>query len=211
MPSMPNAFFAETGNKYYHGRMAEEGIGMMFSRWFCSFHMWAFDNGAYTAWTHGESFPEKQFIRRVEKAWSLFGAETVPGPYFAITPDIVMGGKESLAFSLQWRKRLLGIHWPWYLAVQDGMETKEVESVLHLFDGIFVGGSDDYKKSIPEWMGFGLPVHYGKCGTRKKIRQAIRYGVDSLDSSTPIRHGHENFEEIIRATKGEDAQFEMQL
>tara|TARA_R100001244_G_C5118233_1_gene122863 strand:- start:26 stop:664 length:639 start_codon:yes stop_codon:yes gene_type:complete len=208
---LPKAFFAENCNKNYHSRMTEEGIGMMFSRWFCPFHMWAFDNGAYSAWTHGEAFPEEQFLRRVEKAWNMFGAETVSGPYFAITPDIVMGGEESLQFSLKWRKKLLGIVWPWYLAVQDGMKTKDVKSVLHLFDGIFIGGSDEFKATIPEWVDLGLPVHYGKCGTRKKIRQAIRWGVDSLDSSSPIRHGKEEFEAIVNSVKGEDSQYEMFL
>jgi len=57
----------------------------------------------------------------------------------------------------------------------------------------------------------GLPVHYGKCGTRKKIRQAIRWGVDSLDSSSPIRHGKEEFEAIVNSVKGEDSQYEMFL
>jgi hypothetical protein len=149
------------------------------------FEPWAFDNGAFVAWRNGQPFPEAEFYKR------LAIAETVPmDPLFAVTPDIVAGGLESLEFSVAWRYLLHHSDWRWYLAIQDGMTLDAVQRVVHLFDGIFLGGTDRFKLGAWKWRqaarSWHKPFHYGRCGTLKKLRHAHALQVDSLDSSFPL-------------------------
>jgi len=191
-------FFAEHGNKYFLQRMQEEGFGLMYSDRPVKEGLYGFDNGAYSAYTQGKPFPETKFLKRIDHAI------TVSTPYMAVCPDIVMGGMESLDFSLEWIDKLP--EWPWYLAVQDGMTPEDVRPHLNKFFGIFIGGSNPFKDTIPLWQSLGVPVHYGRCGTRRKVARALQLGVDSIDSSTPLQHGVQYFEQICGCIKYGDPQ-----
>ena len=196
-------YLAEVGNKYMVERMKEENIGRMFSRgWYKLYpgEQWGFDNGAYSAWRKGEEFPTKRFLRRLN-----WGLNNRPPPSLAVCPDIVMGGMESLEFSTWWRPRLPD-HWPWYLAVQDGMTPDDIKGCLNDFSGIFVGGSTAFKSTIPQWQELGKPVHFGACGTTRKLRWAVECGVDSLDSSTPVQNGANHFEMFLSTYRHGDPQ-----
>lgn len=147
---------------------------------------WGFDNGAYGAWRRGERFPEAPFLRRLDRAH-----QTTFEPYLAVCPDIVAGGLRSLDFSISWRlSRRLPSSWPWYLAVQDGMSCEAVERVSHLFDGLFLGGTDKFKLTAFSWKRLAdrcrLRFHYGRAGTRRKLQHAHEIQADSLDSSFPL-------------------------
>jgi hypothetical protein len=147
---------------------------------------WGFDNGAYGAWLRGEKFPQTAFLRRLERA-----QQTSLKPYLAVCPDIVAGGLRSLDFSVLWRvSTKLPSAWPWYLAVQDGMAYEAVEKASYLFDGIFLGGTDEFKLKAFSWKELaarsGLKFHYGRAGTRRKLQHAHEIQADSLDSSFPL-------------------------
>jgi hypothetical protein len=148
------------------------------------FEPWGFDNGAYVAWTRGESFPADQFLRRLDAAEKVNS-----DPIIAVVPDIVAGGRNSLEFSLGWRLQLRN-SWPWYLAVQDGMSTAEVSEVLHFFCGIFLGGTDKFKLTAQRWSdlahGCGRKFHYGRAGTLRKLQHAHAVEADSCDSNFPL-------------------------
>lgn len=141
---------------------------------------WGFDNGAYVNWKHGQPFDGDEYLRRINKVLD------VPNPYLTVVPDLVAQGLHSLDFSLRWLdnlpKRL-----PWYLAVQDGMKLEDVESVIHRFSGLFLGGSDGFKATAWHWSQLahrrGKKFHYGRCGTLRKLRHAIDIGTDSADSA----------------------------
>jgi hypothetical protein len=169
---------------------------------------WGFDNGAFYNWQHGEAFDEARFLYRTWQA----AAYVLGNPYLAVVPDIVAGGCSSLAFSLKWIERLrttwLPVEphcdfplpdkyarvfvgcWPWYLAVQDGMTTHDVNPYLPQFDGIFLGGSDAFKSQAWRWRVFakdnGKPFHYGRAGTLPKLESALKMKADSLDSAYPL-------------------------
>ena len=70
------------------------------------------------------------------------------------------------------------------------MEAWEVEKVIDRFDGLFMGGSDDFKREAQDWCNLahihGKRFHYARAGTERKIKHAIRIGADSLDSSFPL-------------------------
>ena len=146
---------------------------------------WGFDNEAYSYYLAGKSFDERRYLRQLEKAMER------PMPYLAVVPDKVGAGAESLDFSLRWRERLPD-EWPWYLVLQDGMEPEAVASHLDSFVGLFLGGTDAFKRQAQEWSDFskkhGMLYHYGRAGTPYKVRHAQRVGADSADSALPLRH-----------------------
>lgn len=145
---------------------------------------WGFDNGAFVAFRRGEAFSASVFHRRLDRALSVASE-----PWIAIAPDIVAGGLRSLEFSVEY-KRKLPIHWPWYLAVQDGMTPDDVRPVIHLFAGVFLGGSDRFKLQAWTWKQFAnsehKPFHYARAGALRKLRHAHAIGADSLDSAFPL-------------------------
>lgn len=154
-----------------HWQYPKEGI-----RWFL-------DNGAFHSWKNGKSFDGDAFrtiLWKIEKCISR--------PDFIVCPDIVQGGLNSLNFSVQWLHEIPEGN-PVYLAVQDGMIPGAVDKYISLFDGVFVGGSPDWKwKNLDMWVEFAhdrkLPAHVGRAGKFKDILMAKHAGADSIDSST---------------------------
>lgn len=144
---------------------------------------WAFDNGAYTDWTQGKEFDGDAYLRRLDVAMNI------GTPLFAVVPDKVAGGLESLERSLSWLDRLPD-DWMRYLVVQDGMERSHVEDVIEQFDGLFLGGSNRFKGTAPLWADLAhencKPFHYGRAGTLRKIQHAILSDCDSFDSAFPL-------------------------
>lgn len=147
---------------------------------------WGFDNGAFMAWRRGERFDEDKYLWRLERNLRVCRAP----PLLAVLPDIVAGGRESFEYSLTWVGRL-PVEWPWYLALQDGMDFADVEREMWQFDGLFLGGTNEFKgRTAEKWIALarkhGKPFHFGRCGTLKKLDAAVRWGVDSLDSALPL-------------------------
>jgi hypothetical protein len=144
---------------------------------------WGFDNGAYMAWIRKLPFPEDNFLKRLDKAFR------VGTPYLAVCPDLVARGQMSLDFSLSWLPRLPQ-EWPWYLAVQDGMTWNDVEPVIDKFAGLFLGGSDEFKRTAWNWrvlsLNYGKKFHYGRAGVDRKVDHARWCNADSLDSTYPL-------------------------
>src|ERR1700733_363234 len=156
------------------------------------FEKWGLDNGAFKAWQEA-GVPGGL---KIDDWCVLWGADECErrrreaggagsDPYLAVVPDIP-GSAESLQWSLQWISELRR-DWPWYLAVQDGMELRQVEESLHLFAGIFLGGTDKFKLTAYHWARLAhahqKKFHYARAGTPRKIRHAFRVGADSLDST----------------------------
>lgn len=158
---------------------------------------WGFDNGAYVCWQNNTQFDEDKYMKRLDVAYR------VDEPYMAVVPDIVGGGSDSLEYSLRWIKKLPP--WPWYLAVQDGMEYVEVENVIDLFDGLFLGGTNTFKSTAYSWCklahSYGKKFHYGRAGTPNKVLHALRVGADSADSAFPL-WTYDRMDELIKFIDG---------
>jgi hypothetical protein len=146
----------------------------------------ALDNGAYSAWTKGYGFDEYLFLKQlsmcIQKKLKLD---------FVVSPDIVAGGVESVYFSIDWARRLVG-H-PLYFAVQDGMQPEHVNPTLHMFKGIFIGGTLKWKLETGQmWVEWAhshqKPCHIGRVGTFENLRWAKQIGADSVDSTTFTRN-----------------------
>lgn len=139
---------------------------------------WGLDNGAFRDWKDGKPFDADLYRRVLDKAL----ARPEP-PMLAVIPDAPGNGPETLRMAEKWLPELPA-HFPWYLAVQDGMGPEDVDLPIA---GIFLGGSDAYKATAPEWREWsaerGLPFHFGRCGTDEKIALAVEIGADSIDSA----------------------------
>lgn len=145
---------------------------------------WALDNGAFSDYLQGKDFDAARFAKVLRKV------PPANRPDFAVIPDVVAGGLRSLTYSCYWlRVWTLPHGWPWYLAVQDGMEEKDIAPLVRDVAGIFVGGSLDWKHRTAEaWVAFahanGLPCHIGRVGTVEDLVWARRIGADSVDSTS---------------------------
>ena len=113
-------------------------------------------------------------------------------PDFVVLPDRVGAGLESLAFSMQWRERIDRANLcsvPVYLASQDGQQTADIP--WSEIDGLFMGGTLEWKVSnARHWREAarcaGIPFHYARCGTRKRVAHALAIRADSIDSCLPL-------------------------
>lgn len=152
---------------------------------------WFHDNGAYTDWKAGRTFDYLQWSRdmRAIRMWVEAGEMTRPD--FVVAPDLVAQGYQSLYFSLEHLEEAKAAGAPVYLAVQDGMSASLVATFIDRFDGIFVGGSLEWKlETAAAWVKFGrkhgVPVHIGRVGTIERVEWASEIGATSIDSSFPL-------------------------
>lgn len=160
----------------------------------------AFDNGAFMDWKAGRPFKTNAFIDDILR----IDAEKL-NPDFVVVPDVVAGGLHSLSVSMSWVDDLRGAA-PLYLAVQDGMERSDVEPVIEQFDGLFVGGTLDWKLLFgASWVQLAhdhsKPCHIGRVGTAKRVRWAIATGCDSIDSCLPL-WSQDNLRVFVAALNG---------
>jgi len=172
---------------------------------------WFFDNGAYSDYLAGNSFDTDVFLKHYGRALELDFTHQIDPPQFGVVPDIVGRGHKSLAFSVRWRHRLRG-DWMWYLVVQDGMEAECVRPFVGDFDGIFLGGTDNFKASASMWCKMahdhGKPFHYGRVSTPKKLDHAIEVGADSCDSAFPL-WSMERFDHFADCWQNGNPQFKL--
>lgn len=141
---------------------------------------WAFDNGAYKDWTAQTPFKEERFLKSVEQAHDAD---------FIVVPDVVAGGLQSLEFSEAWFPRLSGFRR--YLALQDGMTPEVVAPLAGKYDGLFLGGTLEWKlATLRDWRAatssWDKPLHVGRVGTRRRAQLCRLVGVDSIDSCLPL-------------------------
>lgn len=141
---------------------------------------WGLDNGAFRDWFAGRPFDGDAFRYVLDKA------EAHPPPYLAVVPDQPGDGAATLAMFDRWRGGLPD--YPWYIALQDGMTPKDVETLP--VAGYFLGGTLAFKSRAEEWrdaaMNRGVRFHYGRCGTLGRLAHAQSVGADSIDSAFPM-------------------------
>lgn len=143
---------------------------------------YALDNGAWSSFQRGESFDESRF----DHALQTMGA----GADWAVVPDVVAGGAESLRLSERWLARVLDACPVALIAVQDGMTAADVRGIVGPRVGIAIGGSDAWKEQALArgWFsGLGCYLHALRVNTRRRIALASSAGCDSFDGSSGTR------------------------
>lgn len=183
------AYAAITGTKRNLKVIKEAGWGLIVApvhrgRDFSGWH-YALDNGAWTAYTQHEPWDEQAFVELVEQ----YGVDAD----FVVAPDVVCGGLDSLARSLSWLPWLQERSHLVLLAVQNGMEPKDLCPYVGPNVGLFVGGDATWKESsLPLWGQLARDrncyLHVGRVNTRRRIRLCALAGADSIDGSSVSRY-----------------------
>lgn len=147
---------------------------------------YALDNGAWTAHTTATPWDAGRFDAFVDQLGA--GAEWV------VAPDIVAGGKASLALSEAWLPRLLGRVRRVLIAVQDGIVPDDVASIVRADPvrlGIFLGGSTEWKvATLPSWgrhaAALGAYYHVGRVNSVRRIHACRQARAHSYDGTSAI-------------------------
>ena len=175
--------FVEEIRRRHIGRIQQRGLLRLKAIY--KGERWIFDNGAYSDFLAKRPFDGDQYLKDVGAIQALESTT----PMFCVVPDMVGKGERSLAFSLDWLNRI-PFTWRRYLVVQDGMTQSMVAPVIEQFDGIFLGGTDAFKSTAWVWSSWahnlGMPFHYGRASTPKKLTHAWEVGSDSCDTSFPL-------------------------
>lgn len=167
---------------------------------------WFADNGAFRDWKASKDFNRAAWWRDVLR-YDEFG------PDFAVVPDIVAGGLNSLAWSLQTVIPMSqATRAPLFLVVQDGMTLRDTLPHLHFFSGLFVGGTLQWKlEHGAQWVKFAHEhrklCHIGRVGTAKRVRWALRIRADSIDSCLPL-FSRENLARFVHALDLSQTEFD---
>ena len=168
------------------------------------------DNGVWSCHQAGVDWDDEPLRRLLER---LGGGEGRPAPGFVVAPDIIGGGEDSIAFSLDWlaSHRADTPSAKWLLAVQDGMTVERVREVLleHRLAGVFVGGSTRWKwETVHVWARLALEmpeirVHVGRVNSLRRAMLCRDLGVHSCDGSSVTRYSI-NAPKMARAADGDD-------
>lgn len=148
----------------------------------------AADNGAWADFNAGRSFDEDGF----ERFLGWLAAQPVIADWIVL-PDIVAGGLESLRLSVRYINRCLAVAPLVLIAVQDGMEHRDLAPLVGPAVGIFLGGSTEWKLGrMADWGVFcakhGVYYHVARVNTAKRMFMAIAAGAASIDGSSASRY-----------------------
>lgn len=177
-----------TGTRRNLAAMREHGFGLLLTpdrpELREGFDLYAIDNGAWGAFA--------QSVAWAPERWQALVAAHGAKALFAVLPDIVCGGMDSLALSQRWL--------PWaaercplvLIPVQPGMDAAEVRRHLSPSVGIFVGGDTAWKEAtMPQWGAMARDaqcwLHVGRVNSVRRIRLCAMSGVNSFDGTSPTR------------------------
>jgi hypothetical protein len=148
-------------------------------------HDWPYilDNGAFTAFKHGEPWDTDAFVNR------LGDLDTMPRPpEFVVLPDVVTNPEATEQRARKWAKI---IDWPTAYPVQDGVTPDDAVTIAAEVDAeyLFVGGTVEWKRRnaaafVEMAHDHGLKCHIGRPGN---LLWAEGIGADSVDT-TSIAH-----------------------
>ena len=146
---------------------------------------YALDNGAWSAFQQKAPFDAPAF----ERALGLVGS----GADWVVAPDIVAGGARSLELSMQWMDRCLSACSRVLIAVQDGIDAKDVSGLLGDRVGLFVGGSSEWKeRTVASWSALceasGAWCHVGRVNSVRRIKLCLVSGATSFDGTSASRY-----------------------
>ena len=138
---------------------------------------WALDNGVYGAWSGGRDWDEHPFYSTLEQYAAY-------KPLWVVVPDAI-GDKETTLNKWHHHSPIIqAFDVPLALAVQDGMEPKDVKQLDQSPDIIFVGGTTTWKwRNLKSWTENFPRVHVGRVNTYKLLWMAHDAGAESCDGT----------------------------
>jgi len=156
---------------------------------------WAADNGCFTG------LDVDAWIDMLNELRGL------PGCLFVVVPDKVADAKTTLKMWQRWSPVVHAYGYPAAFVAQDGCQDVPASAAE-----LFIGGTTDYKLSreARDLVDFahatGRWVHMGRVNTRKRMRIAASWGVDSIDGSKFSRWSETHLPTGIAWARAEKAQ-----
>lgn len=148
------------------------------------------DNGAFIR------FDERRFLQMIER----FGQ--VPGCRFVTAPDRVGDAKFTLQRWPFWSRLLRGLGYIPAFVAQDGLTI--AQTPWPEIGVLFIGGTTVFKEG-PQAAALcavaaarGIPVHWGRVNTRRRLRLALAAGANSIDGTGCSRWPHTNIPILLR-------------
>ena len=150
---------------------------------------YAIDNGAFHYFNKQMPYDPKRFFTLLSK----YGDNAD----FVVIPDVVENARET--FQMFWKYNNL-INYPKYFVLQDGMVPNDLKIIINLVDGLFLGGSTDYKlKNIRLFADYcrlkNKKLHVGRVSSPKRIKKCMDEGAHSIDGS-----GYSRFKDQLKRT-----------
>ena len=185
-------YASRTGTKRNLAALRAHGWGLLVSRagaWRTEgFGRICGDNGAWADFQAGRAFDEDAYERFLD--W--LAAQPVTADWLVL-PDIVAGGLASLELSQRYLNRCMSVAPMVLIAVQNGMETDHLASLVGPQVGIFLGGSTDWKIArMAEWGKFcaerAVHYHVARVNSISRMSLAASCGADSVDGSSASRY-----------------------
>lgn len=151
------------------------------------------DCGTFHAEIHKKSWEINPFKRLIKKYPDYDFVVLPDKPQINLTLDKTIGRKfalQSLCLSMKYIDEIPG---PIYFAVQDWMMQCDIIPIMDRVDGLFVGGSPEWKiKTALDWSNltkvYKKKCHVGRINPYILLRFMHYCKVDSVDGSTASRH-----------------------
>ena len=142
---------------------------------------YAIDNGAYADHVNDRPFQADNFMKIV-KTW---GSDAD----WIVIPDSIGNAQETIQLAKKWIGR---IPYKKMICVQDGMLASDLKPYSDQIEGVFIGGTTDWKiKSMPYWSKWakrnGKLCHVGRVNTTKRLQMCIDFKCTSFDGSGMAR------------------------
>lgn len=139
----------------------------------------ALDNGRYAAWSKGKAWRSSDYLTFLDRA-----LRRVDDPVFAVVPDVVGDGPQTLKWWSRWEPRLSRLGLTLALAVQDGMTPESVHREVGEPAVVFVGGTTRWKwETVRTWTKSFRRVHVGRVNTLRRLWLCHALGVESCDGT----------------------------
>lgn len=157
-------------------------------------HDWlpyAFDNGAFPAWTNKQQWDEKAFYAHCQRI-----SGRTHKPLWIAVPDVVADREATIRNWFRHSPLVAKHGCPLAFVVQDGMTPDDIPPNASV---VFVGGTTEWKwKSLPVWTSSFPRVHVGRVNSERMLWMAHDAGAESCDGTGWFRGDKQQLAGLLR-------------
>ena len=137
------------------------------------------DNGAWGSIKNGLEWDPVKLAKHFQR----YASKSIR-PQWVVCPDVVGDAAKTFELWSLWHSRFAWENVPVFLAVQDGMTVEDVERLAISPDGIFVGGSTEWKwQTARHWCANFKRVHVARVNGLRTLKLCKEWGAESCDGT----------------------------
>jgi hypothetical protein len=147
------------------------------------------DNGAFGCWTAGAEWAPGVWLDMLSKLRAKYPG----GVHSCVVPDVVGDARATLDRFDQWLPDARSVGGVTMLALQDGMDTHDVDAIVRRTGcGLFVGGTTAWKEATAVQWGrlsrrLDTYLHIARVNTWRRISICHEAGADSFDGTSATK------------------------